>query len=98
MRDARAGVVLTSIAANVRRWRERRSLSQAALAEAASLDLRALQRIEAGAINFGVVALVALADALDVSPAVLVRRAALKPTKPGRPARRRHGSGARRAG
>jgi transcriptional regulator with XRE-family HTH domain len=87
-REQRAAHVLASIAANVRRWRERRGLSQAALAEAADMEVRAVQRVEAGRINFGVVALVSLADALNVSVSLLLRPALLERPRRGRPPRR----------
>lgn len=83
----RADEVLQSIAANVRAWRERRGLTQAALAERAEMELRAIQRIEQGKINFGVVNLVLVANALGVSPALLLRGARKTPRSPGRPRR-----------
>lgn len=88
----RADEVLQSIAANVRQWRERRGLTQAALAERADMDLRAIQRIEQGKINFGVVGLVHVAAALDVSPSLLLETAQNAPRMPGRPPKASHGS------
>ena len=80
-----ASDVLTSIAANVRRLRLRRGLSQAQLAERADLELRQLQRIEQAVTNFGVVTLVRLAEALGVRPGALLRRAPLAAARKGRP-------------
>ena len=80
-----ASDVLTSIAANVRRQRLQRGLSQAQLAERADLELRQLQRIEQAVTNFGVVTLVRLAEALGVRPGSLVRRAPLPAARKGRP-------------
>jgi transcriptional regulator with XRE-family HTH domain len=88
MRDERATEILKSVAANVRRYRQRRGLTQAALAEAASLDLRAIQRIETGTINVGVLALVAIAEVLEVPLGALAKRAVLIPLRRGRPTRR----------
>jgi transcriptional regulator with XRE-family HTH domain len=77
--------VLDHIGANVHRLRVRRGMSQEALAEAADISARFLQRVERGKTNLGVVVLVRLAAALDVPPGVLLRRAALPEVKHGRP-------------
>jgi transcriptional regulator with XRE-family HTH domain len=77
--------ILQSIAANVVRARKRRGLSQEELAEAAGLDVRAIQRMERAEINFGVVALVRVSAALDVATTILVRSSQLSPARPGRP-------------
>lgn len=92
MPSERADDVLQSIAANVRQWRERRGLTQAALAERADMDLRAIQRIEQGKSNFGVVSLVRVAVALGVSPSQLLDTARNAPRMPGRPPKASHGS------
>jgi transcriptional regulator with XRE-family HTH domain len=76
---------LRSIAANVQKWRARRGLTQAGLAERAGIELRFLQRVERAQVNFGVASLVALADALGVRPAELLRDAELTPPARGRP-------------
>lgn len=81
--------VLRSIAANLRAARRRRGLTQAALAEAANLDVRQVQRAESGKIDVGVVAVAALADALKMPVGRLFRMAVLEPVKAGRPAQRR---------
>ncbi len=84
--------MLQSIAANVRQWRERRGLTQATLAERANMELRAIQRIEQGKINFGVIGLVHVAAALGVSPALLLEKAQKAPRMPGRPPKASNGS------
>jgi transcriptional regulator with XRE-family HTH domain len=63
----------------------RAGLTQEKLAEAAGLDLRFLQRIERGRTNLSVAVLVALAEALGVSPGGLFRKAALPEARRGRP-------------
>lgn len=77
--------ILRSVAANVARLRRRMGLTQEELAEAAGLDVRAVQRIEQGKMNFGVVVLVRLAASLKTQVGVLVRRAKFTPSRPGRP-------------
>ncbi len=62
---------LAHIAANVRRLRTEQELTQAELAERASVDLRYLQRVEAGTVNAGASYVAALAQALGVVPGVL---------------------------
>jgi transcriptional regulator with XRE-family HTH domain len=76
---------LQSIAANVRRIRQRRGLTQEALAELSGQDLSYLQRVERGVTNLSVGVLLSLATALGVPPATLVRKAHLAPMKRGRP-------------
>lgn len=83
---------LRSIAANVRRARLRRGLTQEALAERAGQDLSYLQRVERGATNLTVGVLLALAKALGVPPAALVRKARPVPVKRGRPPKRKKAS------
>jgi transcriptional regulator with XRE-family HTH domain len=74
-----------SIAANIRRLRVRRGLTQEKLAERADLAERYLQQVEAGSVNLSVGILVDLARALDVDPAVLLRPAELARPRKGRP-------------
>lgn len=88
MASARAAEVIRYIGANVRRARLRSGLTQERLAELAGLDLRFVQRVERAETNLGVAALVALADALDVAPALLFRKAQLSPAQRGRPRNR----------
>lgn len=80
-----AMAVLRSVAANVRRLRTRLQITQEQLAELAGLDLRFLQRIEAGRTNLGIVVLASLSQALGTSPSALLRKAELKPPPRGRP-------------
>lgn len=75
----------TYIGANVRKARVRLGLSQAQLAEKAGVNGRHLQRIERGLVDLHVSALQALADALEVTPAALLKPAKLEPSRPGRP-------------
>lgn len=83
--DIRA-TVLANIAANVRRTRERRGLTQEQLAERCGLNFRYIQRVERGDINLTVVKLAALADALGVSPGALFKAArSLPEPRRGRP-------------
>jgi transcriptional regulator with XRE-family HTH domain len=81
----------------VRRWRERRGLTQAALAEKAGLDLRHVQRVERARTNTGVLALVQIAVALGVAPGALFRRAAAAAPTRGRPPRKAEPGGAGRS-
>jgi transcriptional regulator with XRE-family HTH domain len=85
MPNERTKEVLRFIAANVRRLRARRELTQEQLAEKAELDIRYLQKIEAASIHFNVGVLVILADALEVKPGILLRRAELPEPVRGRP-------------
>jgi transcriptional regulator with XRE-family HTH domain len=87
MRDS-FGELLQSIAANVRRLRRKRSLTQEQLAERTGLDLSYVQRIERAERSVSLAKLAALADALDVAPAVLLRSAALPRPRRGRPPKR----------
>ncbi|NUQ73895.1 MAG: helix-turn-helix transcriptional regulator [Polyangiaceae bacterium] len=87
--SARVTRFLKYIGANVRRRRLRLGLTQEALAEAANLDVRFLQRVERGTTNVGVAAVVALADVLEVAPGLLFRKATLPEAKPGRPRKSR---------
>jgi transcriptional regulator with XRE-family HTH domain len=88
-RSARVATVLGYVGANVRRLRLAKGLTQEALAEAAELDLRFLQRVERGQTNVGVAVIVGLADALEVPPGALFRKAVLPEVKPGRPRKAR---------
>jgi len=79
------------IAANVRKWRLQRGLTQEALIELTGLDRRHLQRIERGQENITLASLVGLANALEVTPSMLFRPAELAPAKRGRPPKKRAG-------
>jgi len=85
MLSERAQAALAAIGANVRRHREAGGLTQEALAEAASLDVRTVQRLERGTLNISVGRLVAVSDALDVELKVLFAPATPKPPRRGRP-------------
>ncbi|WP_437643758.1 helix-turn-helix domain-containing protein [Sorangium sp. So ce362] len=77
--------LLLYIAANIRRNRQRLSMTQEALAESAGLDLRYLQQIESGRQKMSIEALLAIANALEVAPATLLRPATMPEVKRGRP-------------
>src|SRR4051794_18479792 len=88
MPPARRTLIPAYVGANVKAWRLRRELTQEALAEAAEIDIRFVQKIERGTVDVGVTVLVALADALLVQPGVLLRAAAPGPEpKRGRPSK-----------
>jgi transcriptional regulator with XRE-family HTH domain len=81
--------ILERIAANVRRTRLRRGLTQEELAEKSDMAVEHLQRIERGASPVSLRGLASIAKVLDVDPALLMKAA--KPIKrlPGRPRSRR---------
>ena len=85
----RTAKALQSIAANVRRIRTAKNVTQEQLAEATDLHLTYVQAIERGTRNISVGVLLALADALDVPVSRLLRDAKLEPPKRGRPRKRR---------
>ena len=82
---ARVVQVQRALAANIRRWRARRGMTQEGLAEEADLGPVHLRNIERGVENPTLATIVSLADALDVPPGSLLRPARLPPMKPGRP-------------
>ncbi len=73
------------LAANVRRRRVERGLTQEALAAAAALEARYVQRIEAADANPTVTVVAALAAALDVDIRTLFEPAEPEPRRVGRP-------------
>jgi transcriptional regulator with XRE-family HTH domain len=82
--------VLAYIAANVRRLREDRGLTQEQLAERLHSNFRYVQRVERGEMNLTVVKLAALAEGLGVQPGSLMREAKPLPApRRGRPRRSR---------
>lgn len=87
MLSKRLAQVLVYVGANVRRLRLLKGLTQAALSEAADLETRFVQQIEAAQTNITLATLVALADALNVEPQRLLRKVAPLVRKPGRPAK-----------
>lgn len=76
---------LRSIAANVRRLRIARGLTQAQLAEAAGIEPQTLQVIERGTGNPTAAVIISLSAALAVAPGTLFRDAELEPRPVGRP-------------
>lgn len=80
---------LAFLAANIRRHRERAGMTQAELADAASMELRYVQTLESGRANPTATTIIRVADALDISPGALFRPARLTPRSPGRPPKRR---------
>ncbi|MBX3226280.1 MAG: helix-turn-helix transcriptional regulator [Labilithrix sp.] len=89
MARTRGEDVLQKVAANLRSLRQRRGLTQAALAEIADMELRQLQRAESGRMDFGLVTLDILARALEVSPGRFFRKAALPEPRRGRPPKKK---------
>ena len=81
--------VLAYVAANVRRIREKRGLTQEQLAERCELHFTYVQRVEAGSANPSVRVLAKLAQALEVAPGVFFRRADPVHRGLGRPRRRK---------
>jgi transcriptional regulator with XRE-family HTH domain len=77
--------LLLYIGANVRRNRQRHGITQEALAEPAGFELRHIQEIESGRKKMSIEALLAIANALEVSPATLLRPATMPEVKRGRP-------------
>lgn len=85
MPTARVRAVLTYIAANVRRIRSERGLTQERLAEAADVHLTFLQEIERAQANPSIAVLVAVADALEVELSELLQQAEMPEIRRGRP-------------
>ncbi|KAA5539030.1 helix-turn-helix domain-containing protein [Adhaeribacter rhizoryzae] len=63
---------LRAFGQNLKRLREEKQLTQANVAFEAGLSLSQVQRIEYGNHNFSILTLLALAQALEVSPAALL--------------------------
>ena len=76
---------LKSVAANVRRVRQERGLTQEQLAERAELPLKTIQRIERAEQNPSVTVLASIAAGLGVEPGVLFEPATMEPIRRGRP-------------
>jgi transcriptional regulator with XRE-family HTH domain len=81
--------LLLYVAANIRRLRQKRSMTQEALAEATGLELRFLQKIESGRQSLSLAALLMIANALEVAPSALLRPAKMPDVKRGRPRKTR---------
>jgi transcriptional regulator with XRE-family HTH domain len=77
--------LLVYIAANIRRYRQKQGLTQEALAELVDFDLRYIQQIETGRKKMSLEALLAIANALEVPLATLLRPATMPEVKRGRP-------------
>ncbi|WP_437679037.1 helix-turn-helix domain-containing protein [Sorangium sp. So ce131] len=92
MRTLTLDTLLLYIAANLRRLRQQRGITQEQLAEAAGIELRTMQAIEVGRQSMSLGTLVRLANALDVSPGVLLRSAEMPEIKRGRPRKRSVGT------
>ena len=73
------------LAANLRRLRKARALTQDGLAELLSLSPRYVRSLESGSVNVDLRRLQAIADGLGVEPASLLRPAKLAPPRVGRP-------------
>lgn len=75
-------------ARNVRKYRERRGLTQQQLAELLGVTLRRAQHLESGQARVSIAVLVRVAEALEVAPALLLRKNTAPPRGPGRPTKR----------
>jgi transcriptional regulator with XRE-family HTH domain len=82
---SRAQEVLEYFAANVRRLRLARGMTQEVLAEAIGIELRTLQRVEAASTNPSLTMLINLADVLGVKPGALLEETERPVIKRGRP-------------
>jgi transcriptional regulator with XRE-family HTH domain len=76
---------LSSLAANIRRLRERRGWTQEQLAEEAGVATRYVQTLESPKANPRASILVAIADALAVDVGRLFQPATFQAREPGRP-------------
>lgn len=77
--------VLQHIAANVRRLRRAKGLTQVAFAEKAGISFGFFQRVERARCNISVGILVRMAMALNEKPQALLEPAKFGVEKPGRP-------------
>jgi transcriptional regulator with XRE-family HTH domain len=73
------------VAANVRRIRLQRALTQEELAEAAGIDTAYVARVERAVVNVTVATLAELADGLRVEPGELLVKAKMHRVAKGRP-------------
>jgi transcriptional regulator with XRE-family HTH domain len=89
MPDRRVTLALKSIAANVRRTRLRRGLTQEQLAERSGIEARTVQLLESGHANPTAAVMVMVAVALDIEPGTLFRLARIGERPAGRPRRER---------
>ncbi|WP_242392172.1 helix-turn-helix domain-containing protein [Anaeromyxobacter oryzisoli] len=77
------------VGANLRRLRAARNVTQEDFASVTGFTVQYIGKIERGKTNSTLDTLRRLANALSVAPAVLLRKATLRPAKPGRPRKRR---------
>lgn len=80
---------LDFIAANVRRRRERKGLTQEALSEKAGFDIRFFRFVEQGRKDISVSTVVRLANVLGCDPGALFRPTRPAVRSPGRPKRKK---------
>jgi transcriptional regulator with XRE-family HTH domain len=92
VQTARGQLFVERVAANTVRLRKAKAWTQEALAEAADLAPRSIQRLERAAQDVSLSVLVAVADALGVSPDALFEPARLAAAKPGRPKKAKPGA------
>ena len=87
MSAARVTTYRRYVAANVRKLRQKLGLTQEDLVgRVDGLAVRTLQAVEVARANVSLSLLVTLAEALEVEPGRLLRRARFEQTRPGRPA------------
>jgi transcriptional regulator with XRE-family HTH domain len=65
-------VAISTLAMNVRRYRDERNLSQEKLANLAGMEYSQVSRIERGLLNTSISVIFALARALEIAPASLI--------------------------
>lgn len=82
--------VLATLAANIRKIRLERGLTQEGLAELADIDRVFMQRVEAGKVNITAVTIVRIAEALGAQPGRLFDPTAPAVRRPGRPRKTPH--------
>ena len=85
MREGERQKLLEHIAANVRRLRRQRGLTQPQLAERVGVETRTVQNVETAAVDVSATTLVAMARELRVNVGALVRPARFTRARRGRP-------------
>ncbi len=81
--------ILANVGANVRQLRAQK-FTQQELEARTGLGVQYIRKIERGAVNITLDTLRRLANALEVAPGILLRKANLSPAKPGRPRKHSH--------